>query len=285
MSFDIQKRPDTVAAPERAFPHSARDISIRLTVFLAVLACGVFAPMGRARAAQANHNSPQHGFVAASLIEKAAVFYGAQRWPGCRLISITPYYALDGSINAYAAQFAKRGSGLRRQAALAERLAAVQAEQARMSIVRLPEEKRQAANEAVLADEAGTVIIAARCDLYPLLERFDGAAPHLKHASKAAGLAAIGKGRAAKIERSFYLGSLSVLHQVRPEAPIAGEDAEPALVDPLNGRTLTTPQQLPDGAGVLPPAPQQTDTMCPQSFWEEIDRSGSPPTAPCPRRE
>ena len=280
MCSDIRQRYCKVTALPCALPHRAWAVSIRLGILLALVACGVFAPMDGARAQQPGTNAPQappNGLVPAPLVEKAAVFYGAQRWPGCRLISITPYFALDGSINAYAAQFAKDGSAPQIEAALARRVAAVEARQARTHVDRLPEEKRKAANASVLPGQAGTVIIAARYDLYPLLERFDGVAPHLKHASRAVKLAGIGKGRAATIERSFYLGPLSVRHEVRPQTSIAGEDLEPVLVDLLNDRALPVQQGLPAGAGVLPPARQSAGAFTSQRFWEEIDRTAQPP--------
>ena len=53
-----------------------------------------------------------YGKVPRDLVEKAAKYYAERRWPGCRLISSTPYYALDGSVDAWAVQFAKSGSNI-----------------------------------------------------------------------------------------------------------------------------------------------------------------------------
>ena len=228
------------------------------------------------------------------LVEKAALFYGHQRWPGCRLISITPYFALDGTVNAYAVQFAKSGTELSAETELAGQVTpaedAVRAvrenrplaarndragetidiegpQYARASVVGEPiggsapviayvppgaqqgadirrqeawraeqelaawrAQVREAENASVLADEVGTVIVAARYDLYPLLERFDGVAPHLKFESKVRALAGAPALQVSAVRRSYYLGPLAVFHEVT----VDDGGAKVLLVDPLS---------------------------------------------------
>ena len=47
------------------------------------------------------------------LVREAAQYYARQGWPECRILSITPYYAFDGTINAYAVQVAKKNGRVR----------------------------------------------------------------------------------------------------------------------------------------------------------------------------
>ncbi|RKY84259.1 hypothetical protein DRP98_05370, partial [candidate division KSB1 bacterium] len=182
----------------------------------------------------ATETAENNEYVPISLIEKAAKFYAEERWPGCKLVSITPYFALDGTINAYAVQFAKEGSLFTTEAELAKKVSILeeqekilrgnkpiepkfkeenafskaewngnevsitvmenvdniiggvkayvppgaleQAEEQqkeyaryRKALAKWRQEVRTAANATVLADQVGTVIIAARYDLYPLL--------------------------------------------------------------------------------------------------------------------
>lgn len=278
-------------------------------------------------------SSAAEDYVPTPLIEKAARFYGAERWPGCRLISVTPYYALDGSINAYAVQFARDEFSVATKAELSalvrtaeERLntlreappvaskeahpavpaveatftvleevvdgsapamayvppsaleaahvARAEALRAEQALREWNEEVRAAANAAVLADEVGTVIIAARYDLYPMLERFDGVAPHLKFESKSKALAGAPAKQVGPIERSFYLGPCSVFHEMPA-------DGVSALIDPISSRVVTLKETFAPGEGKLPAAPVGKLSIGPKEFWRAIESSGvAPATGP-----
>lgn len=325
----------TLASLLRAATFRAPADAPRGWAVLALLSCLIFVAPPAAQAAQTSTAGRAAEFVPLSLVEKAAAYYASQRWPGCRPASITPYFALDGGINAYAVQFTKRGAAPATEAELSAKvadreqkeaildasrpgppaeespqaanlsaggeiivegendgrpdhrnvhaivppdvLAAAHKKRARTAQYRKAlsawrKKRLEAANAAVLADEVGTVIIAARYDLYPLLERFDGAAPHLKHASRAAKLAVKG-GRGAKLQRSFYLGPLSVIHEI--EAPGAGDKTKLVPVDTLRGRVLDRKKDLGRGAGRLPPAPAGRRTVSPQRVWEDIENAGA----------
>ena len=90
----------------------------------------------------------QSDYVPLSLIKKAATYYGEERWPGCRMVSITPYFALDGSVNAYVAQFAKRGSTLATDTDIVREVAARQAVEKRIKSSCPVERKEVADGEA-----------------------------------------------------------------------------------------------------------------------------------------
>ena len=289
-------------------------------------------------------------YVPETLVVKAAQFYGNQRWPASNVVSITPYYALDGSINAWAVQFAKEESSLSTESEIYEIVAAAEAQQAlirdnppsegrsakpeeegahdaalndsnisvtvtedagsngfKVSAV-LPSdaldkgskggeearsqkvatkawhrELRKARNAAVLADEVGTVIMAGRYDLFPVLERFDGVAPHIKHLSKVKELLGIPEMQGNVIERSYYLGPFAVFHEVRMETAGAGKFAgKNFLVNPLNPvdlqvLDLDAPRGGELGTGRLSPASAEKSSISPQSIWESFDQQGTPP--------
>lgn len=267
--------------------------------------------------------------------ESAAAFYGEQRWPGCQLLDVTPYYAFDGSVNAYAFQFIKEGSELGSPdeviSAVAKGEAATEAlreappesakespEENRSVLLPAPteekveesddgklrvevtlpagaldelqlrrrerleaaaaesdwkEQTRAAANAAVLPDDVGTVIIAARRDLYPLLERFDGVAPHIKFASKARVLAGLqGMQPSGK---TYYLGPMHILLQ--PD-DARGPGGGALLVEPLKEQLHELSQaKAAAGSGVLPPAPSGKNGVPPEQFWTSFESSGAPP--------
>jgi len=92
--------------------------------FISVLLLFVCLPSGFVMAEPA----PEAQYVPTSLIEKAAEFYANQRWSNPTLISITPYYGLDGTPKAYAAQFAKQGQIIHSETQLAERVAIAEKE-------------------------------------------------------------------------------------------------------------------------------------------------------------
>jgi hypothetical protein len=284
-------------------------------------------------------------YVPMSLVEKAATFYGEERWPGCSLISITPYFAMDGSTNAYAVQFAKEGCSFTTEDQLAGAVAISEAEertvrenkptagsetkleegdvgthtawdrnevsvtvteqpgtdnaaahaylppgaleqgqkqredyeQHKMAVAEWRQEVRTAANASVLADQVGTVIIAARYDLYPLLERFDGVAPHIKHESEVRALAGITAGQEKAIERTYYLGPLAIFHEITVETGVKGETKQ-ELIDPASDRVLDLePEHCTPGSGSLAPAPAGKCAVSPQEFWDAIDQQGAPP--------
>jgi len=280
--------------------------------------------------------------VPRSLVEKAARFYGEERWPGCRMISITPYYAFDGSINAYAVQFAKKGSPLADEAAinaqflLGERqldevksnrptatvgpdslpandspvaapmatlttagnsgpssggVSAVLPATPASNAVQAPEETlkrsvahsvwtrqiKAAAHGAVLPDQVGTVIIAARYDLYPLLERFDGVAPHIHFQTKVRRLAAIPKDQPNPVARTFYVGPMAYFHE--PATPqLSGIGTPAQVINPLDEQVLDlSGQQRAALPGRLPAAEPGKCPIPPEEFWNAIDLQGAPP--------
>jgi len=282
--------------------------------------------------------------VPSSVVEKAARFYGEERWPGCRIISITPYYAFDGSINAYAVQFAKKGSPLAGETEInaqfllgEQRLDEVKANRpvpainedaavagnganggplpsaatvasqgpstAGIQVVLPPEapadagqapeeaakqkeayatwrqQVRAAANDAVLPDQVGTAIIAARHDLYPLLERFDGVAPHIQFQTKVRRLAAIPKDQAKPVARTFYVGPMAYFHE--PATPKALATAAPAqVVNPLSEQVFDlTAKKATALQGRLAAAEPGKWPVPPQEVWNSIELTGVPPTA------
>jgi len=314
----------------------------RLGVLFTFLVCLI--PVANAAAAEAAPGVGAEGggdFVPLPLVRRAAAFYASQRWPDRRLISITPYFALDGSVNAYAAQFAAKDSPLTSESELSTEVAAREraaalveasrpvrrtepedpfaagrahdgpgggkigvsitkdsggravlhavvprevlaaarkrrapAEEDTKAVAAWRRKNRDAANAAALPDQVGTVIVAARYDLYPLLERFDGAAPHLKHASRAAKLVGRG-GRGAKLQRSYYLGPLAVFHEMKIEPSEAGRGREIVAVDTLRGRVLDRDKDLAARAGRLPPAPAGKRAVSPRRVWENIENAGA----------
>lgn len=277
-------------------------------------------------------------FVSMDLIRKAARFYGEERWPECRIVSITPYLATDGATNAYAVQFSKKPSSLdtEQDVAAAAALArdhekTVRAEKpapleppktpsdpaAHASVipaivqnaggasgkvrVHLPsavlaagdadreqihryEERlqewrkrvRDAANASVLRDEVGTVILAARTDLYPLLERFDGVAPHVKDLPKIRRLTGLPDDSPAPIRRTFYLGPGAFFHE--PTGRLQPSSVAPSvLIDPKAERTFDMSRKTAgSGNGRLPSAPSGKNPIPPAQFWKNLDADGIP---------
>ena len=281
--------------------------------------------------------------VSRPLVTKAARFYGEQRWPGCRIVSVTPYYAFDGSINAYAVQFAREGSPLETEAGIKEQVAAGEdrlnkvrgsrpkapiddmAEAARDMSVADPAQRggpvfenrgpttagirvvlpstvvakaserqkaaalykerlaawrrdvRAAANEAVLPDQIGTVLIAARRDVYPLLERFDGVAPHLKFQAKIRRLAAIPKDQPEAVARTFYVGPMAFFHE--PATATGTVKATPErVINPLAEQVFDLRVQKATGSqGRLPAAAFGKLAIAPEQFWDSIDKKGVAP--------
>ena len=290
----------------------------------------------------ATETAENNEYVPIFLIEKAAKFYAEERWSECKLISITPYFALDGTINAYAVQFAKEGSLFTTETELAKKVSILeeqekilrgnkpiepkfkeenafskaewngnevsitvmenvdnitggvkayvspgaleQAEkqqeeyaQYRKALAKWRQEVRTAANATVLADQVGTVIIAARYDLYPLLERFDGVAPHIKYESKVKTLAGISAAQTDVIKRSYYLGPLAIFHEITTETGVE-EEIRRILIDPVTNRVFDLAKmEITPGTGRLAPAPVGKNPISPQKFWNAIKEYGISP--------
>lgn len=205
-------------------------------------------------------------------VRAAALVLAQERWPEARLLDLTPYLGLDGSVQAYAAQVATvAGDGL-----TAEELATAMTQEPRseaspqVAVDIAPEANGQplagprswsAADRGLLAHRVGTVLVAARDDLYPLLERYDGVAPHLRPSQS--GLAGLAAQRPSPV---YYLGPCRYL---RPLAgPVAGYQ------DGLSGRVLTAgdltqPQTVTSPSG-LPPAPLDKNSRSPQQAWRSL---------------
>ena len=247
---------------------------------------------------------------------KAAVQYARERWPGCRLVSLTPYYALSGEVNAWAGQVVKDADDpIQNEADLLEALGAVaatatgdteeaaaepaaepSADSGAMPASNRPDSGRltsllsaesgrslpipgepddpepeaetfDAADLALLADRVGTVLIAGRFDLYPLLERFDGVAPHAKTAAgqdvgQDVALAGAKSAAAAKV---YYLGPFHVL--------LASGDESGTLIEARSGLRLAS-SAMSGIDGALPPAPADKNELTPASLWAEL--AGAP---------
>ena len=73
----------------------------------ALLYLVLFMPTLLAQPASASGEAIPH-----ELAQKAAVYYAQERSPGSSLLSSVPYYALDGSVNAWAFQFVHKDFGL-----------------------------------------------------------------------------------------------------------------------------------------------------------------------------
>ncbi len=282
--------------------------------------------------------------VPLSLVEKAALFYGQERWPECRIISITPYFALDGSINAFAVQFAKKDSNLSSEKDLEDMLPALE-DQEKMIYDMKPQynnkikgstpsitqgtdniefhlmgaqvnggmgarahlppnirnrminqnkeyneylrslhqweiELRSARNASVLADEIGTVIIAARYDLYPLLERFDGVAPHIKDESKVKDITKLKKIASKSIRKSFYLGPLSMFHESILKNGENQDSQISNIIDARGNHILDLKKtELFKRSGRLKPAEKNKLPVKPQGFWDSLNQVGFTPTS------
>jgi hypothetical protein len=242
-----------------------------------------------------------------SLIVRAAEYYGRERWPECRVLSVTPYYAFDGSVNAYAVQLAKKGSRLPTEAGAERAMTAAEvrlneihgilgdgpssgsgsvSQGAQASRIETMEDGsawrrqlRAAQNAAVLPDDVGTVLIAAREDLYPLLERHDGVAPHLKFKSKAKRFAlAEGKNPAA-LGRTFYVGPTAYFHELAVPGKMNGP-AVGKVLNPLSEEIFDLDQRRPEGRmGRLAPAPNGKNAVSPNTFWDSFRAKGTPPNA------
>ncbi|MCX8036949.1 MAG: C39 family peptidase [Candidatus Sumerlaeia bacterium] len=335
--------------------HGFRTISSLKTAFwiLAVMATvGSFGTAwGQLQLGPAAPAAGTGATVTPALAEKAARFYAQERWPGSRLVAVTPYYAFDGTINAYAFQFAKEGSALAGEAEVnalflqrEKRLDDVRANRpvASAPAVALahlgnrpdravefsttaspwapstggvravlptgavsfqpspsPEEAgineaalkvwrqqiRAAAQDSVLSDQIGTVLIAARYDLYPLLERFDGVAPHIRHQTTVRRLAAVPVTQPNPIARTYYAGAMAVLHEpVLAEPAPLGATGPLRLVNPINGLLHeVSPQQRATLSGRLPAAEPGRWPVPPQDFWKAIDLNGNPPAGGKPQ--
>ncbi len=247
--------------------------------------------------------------VPISLIEKAAKYYAEEKWQGCRLISSTPYYALDGSINAYAIHFAKSNSTISSEDELK---IAVSAAEEKLEIIenQKPENKfnksiteikdssqiseplkdynaynkwrrelRTARNKSVLADEIGTVLISARYDLYPLLEMHDGVAAHLKFQSKVKKLSGIDSKLERGIRKNYYFGPFAYFFE--PEDGTKSDSNIPnKLVNPINDDVQDNIKQKKNlSDGKLKSAPPSKNKISPQDYWAAFESTGFPPKA------
>ena len=330
---------------------AARRLANRVTLGLWVAV--IAAPIS-ANGAEVTGTTGAIDTVAPELAAQVAVYYAAERWPGARMVSVTPYFSFVGEVNAYAVMFAKPGSELLDEADAAARMdraglrldaaeTALAAEGQRLGLARkeqrrpaadtvapapanltrdsrgatvgvpldhaieLPaalrgddprqaqavrDEKRLAAlnakvrearDAAALAGEAATVIVASRRDLFPLLERFDGAPAHLKDRAAVARVAGADADPFAPIARTVYLAPMVCLHEANPadvaKAMPRSIGPEPVYVDPE--RLLrVTPGLL--GAGMpangrLAPAQPDRCGAPPTAFWESFEKTGAPP--------
>lgn len=200
--------------------------SIGMIVVLSVLVCCYSWAAG-----------PSAEPVSSELAQRAACLYAQQKWLGCSLASITPYFALDGSVNAYAAQFAKHTYS----------------------------------TADGTQPQVGTVIVSARYDVYPLIERFSGPAPHVAAAAALADAVGVGADPLGRIVKSYFLGPMRVLHEVS----VSGRGS--TLVDeagrPAVQANLTT------GSGRLAPSPLGNLPFTPREMWESIDSGKAVSTA------
>lgn len=278
--------------------------------------------------------------VPLNIVEKAAKYYANDKWGDCRLISITPYYALDGSINAYAVQFAKTNSKIKTEDEL--KIAVIEAEKKLEAVEsKKPEKKfnktvaetktdtkvikdinktepdengegnihfviessnnkslnsqiiettnnendyykwrkelRAARNVSVLADEIGTVLIAARYDLYPLLEMHEGVAAHLKFQRKVKRLAGIDNKNENAINRNFYFGPFAYFFEPNDSSKTDAKIPN-KLINPINDDVqdkIKEKKNLSDGR--LKSASSTKNKIPPQDYWATFEASGLPP--------
>ncbi|MCB2155926.1 hypothetical protein KQI84_13670 [bacterium] len=177
--------------------------------------------------------------IPTDLAKTAATYYAHQRWSDAQVATITPYYALDGSVNAWAVEFAEGDDP---------------------GIV-------------------GTVLVAGHSDVYPMLERFVGPAPHTLQGDRVADLAKISARGEDAIERSYYLGALAVFHEPNDGSRRSDSDAPAWLVDTwaskvfeMSGRALRS--------GRLPSVRKDKNMPPPQDIWAAFKATGSPPPSP-----
>lgn len=274
---------------------------------------------------EANSLSPTvSSEVNIALIEKVATSYAKESWPNAKLISMVPYYELDGSVNAIACQFDKAGTGHFTDKILAEKVA--QAETAyqsfydanikaektaaegignrdttgsatelgstsegviasdpvtsnidsiqlikdrEASLAALATQNTQLSNATVLANEVGTIIMAARYDLYPLLEKFDGVAQHVKELSKVKEISGYSRSADVQIAKTYYLGAFGVFHKV----DATSKSSEPALVNALEKTIVPFQATRSGGKKVLSAAPHKID-ITPKEVWDSFETKG-----------
>ena len=284
------------------------------------------------------------------LIQKAGDYYAQNRWPGCRMISMTPYYALDGSINGWAIMYVKKGCPFESQEDLIRASAkgvarfnkmggyigaktarqnkipgakpgdipkskdtklippedqkdaelqgyisftippevmeksTEEAEKRNLELSRRKNElnRRQktfeaAEKAAVLTDQVGTIVMAARSDLYPVLEAYSGLAPHLRYRSAAMRISDSEEKVMSKVERTCYLGPL--LYLLEPDYAPKQKDGLPSiLIDPLQGISFDmTKKKFPVGAGRLPSASGKKQKIPSEEVWASFAKKGVPP--------
>jgi 5-hydroxyisourate hydrolase-like protein (transthyretin family) len=283
--------------------------------------------------------SSNGGIVPQEVVRRAAQYYGNARWPGSRILAMTPYYAIDGTVNAWAVQFAKSGCPWTseeeaREAVVAgeRRLRAVQAsrpeppsrEAVRDAMMRSPgrqnvppkpvfenvgatsatvrvtfppnegadplqelraahgqslrawrEDLRRAIAAGGGASEAGTLIMGGRRDCFPLLERFDGVAPHLESESEVRRLGQVPIDQARPIRRTYYAGPMAVFHEVATAQPLDGRlrvyDSSNRQMLDWSGRPAS---ELPGPLRMGAPEP---GSISPQELWDLFERGKTPP--------
>jgi fibronectin type 3 domain-containing protein len=297
-------------------------------------------------------NLKNGGAVPISLVEKSADYYAQKKWPGCQFISSTPYYALDGSIEAYAVVFSKPGSSLKNVPEIYERAtktdeylqdfrssppASVLSRKQIISgenntpppaspvqdigeesnsqilpftgVARAPsitkemelknaaerkkaafeaEEKsgwysglRKATEASVMKYELGTVVMSARYDLYPVLEIFDGAPPHITAASQLKRMSGSKKAADNVITRSYYMGPTSFFHEVASGTKSGGS----SLIDPVTGMIYDMNKaRTKSGTGRLPAATHGKCSIPAVEFWDSFDKTGKAPVRKTPEK-
>jgi len=208
--------------------------------------------------------------VPIELVEKAAAYYAENSWSVSRIISSTPYYALDGSINAWAVMFAKSGSDCFSEQDLKHKMY-MKPKEGSM------DEFLDGKITTFLVDDVVTVIIAARSDLYPVLEAYSGLAPHLRYVEE------IGKYSGASykgstINRTYFLGPL--IYLMEPVNAEKKSDGNPGtLIDPIFGNIFDTKKKskLSGKSGRLKSTSGLKRKITSEEVWTSFDKSGLPP--------
>lgn len=128
----------------------------------------------------------------------------------------------------------------------------------------------RAAHALALPEEVGTVIVAANMELFPLLERFNGTAPHIRYAGPAR------RALGGRLEQSrgplavYYLGPLSYFAAMEAYDGIENE-AQEVLVDVRSGLTYDLDEQVRiSRSGGVWRAPAGRNRLSTRDVWRRV---------------
>lgn len=296
-------------------------------------------------------------YVSEDLVRKAATYYAKYNIQNPQILSITPYYAFDGSINAYAVQFAKDISS----APISEEKIKQEMSKAQDNVSKMESEKpsakenkmdidtkivntelaipplnnlqsgqdnffetkessssagdswvsvipeifeesvkasyernKEIANvkmqnseweknyhkamlDAVLVDKIWTIVISARYDQYPMLEAYDGVAPHLRYTDTIKKLSEQTIGKNIVINKTYFLAPCFYIMEVNNNS-IKNDENSSILINPINEEIIDKNKiEKLKNKGRLKSTSGIRNEIRSETVWESIDRTGFPP--------